>query len=88
MAKQYSNLKLKLHSNGNGHYLRFFLNNDDGYYFFLTVTCSSLVSIIHSIVSPLCNSKKSLTNAGTVVVKEPDTDCSFVSYFNFIPPII
>jgi|GEM_PF-3276905 len=53
---------------------------------FLTVIVSVFVSIIHSRVSPFFKSNMSLANAGTVVVKEPATDCIFVLYFNSIPP--
>lgn len=53
---------------------------------FLTVIVSDFVSIIHSNCSPFFKSSISLANAGTVVVKEPDTDCILVLYFNSIPP--
>ena len=61
-------------------------NKNDFYSTFLTVIVSSFVSMIHSNCSPFFNSNMSLANAGTVVVKEPATDCIFVVYFNFIPP--
>lgn len=57
------------------------------YSFFATLTMPVSVSIVHSNFSPLDTFKKSLANAGIVVVKDPATDCIFVSYFIFIPLI-
>ena len=62
-------------------------NKNKIYYTFLTVIVSSLVSMIHSNCSPFFSSNISLANAGTVVVKDPATDCIFVLYFNSIPPM-
>lgn len=53
---------------------------------FLTVIVSDFVSIIHSNCSPFFKLSISLANAGTVVVKDPATDCILVLYFNSIPP--
>lgn len=64
-----------------------FKNYDDRIYFLVNVIVSSLVSIIHSKVSPLFKSNISLTNTGTVVVNEPATVCTFVCFFNSMPPI-
>lgn len=62
-------------------------NKNQFYSTFLTVIVSALVSIIHSSCSPFFSSNISLANAGTVVVKDPATDCIFVLYFNSIPPM-
>lgn len=59
----------------------------NSYSFLITDIVSVFVSIIHSNVSPFLRSSKSLANAGTVVVSDPATDCTFVVYFNCIPPI-
>lgn len=61
--------------------------NKNNYSFLDTLIIPDSVSIIHSNFSPFDIFMKSLAKAGIVVVKEPATDCIFVSYLICIPPI-
>jgi len=57
-------------------------------YFFSKLMLLSDKSTFQTTVSPFSNSKMSRIIFGIDVDNVPPVDCSFVVYFNFIPPYI